>query len=53
MASSARIEQWIFTGGSASSAAICVFLMVAASSTLLPFTHSVTSDEEAMALPQP
>ena len=28
IASSARIEQWIFTGGSASSSAICVFLIV-------------------------
>jgi hypothetical protein len=28
MASSARIEQWILTGGSASSSAIWVFLMV-------------------------
>ncbi len=47
------MEQWIFTGGSASSSAICVFLIVAASSTVLPFTHSVTSEEEAMAQPQP
>ena len=28
-------------------------LIVAASSTLLPFTHSVTSDDEAIAEPQP
>ena len=53
MASSASTEQWIFTGGSASSLAICVFLMVSASSTDLPFTHSVTSEDEAMADPQP
>src|SRR5205814_3186781 len=53
IASSASTEQWIFTGGSASSFAICVFLMVSASSTDLPFTHSVTSEEEAIAEPQP
>jgi len=47
------MEQWIFTGGSASSSAICVFLMVAASSMDLPLTHSVTSEDEAMAEPQP
>ena len=46
IASSARIEQWIFTGGSDSSSAICVFLMLAASSRRLPFTHSVTSEDE-------
>ena len=32
---------------------MCVFLMVSASSTVLPFTHSVTSELEAMAEPQP
>src|SRR5712692_2126187 len=53
MASSASTEQWIFTGGSDSSCAICVFLMVSASSTDLPFTHSVTSELEAIAEPQP
>ena len=53
IASSARIEQWIFTGGSESSAAICVFLMPAASSSFLPLTHSVTSEDEAIAEPQP
>ena len=53
MASSARIEQWIFTGGSASSSAICVLRILAASSSVRPFTHSVTSDDEAIAEPQP
>ena len=53
MASSASTEQWIFTGGRLSSLATSVFLMVSASSTVLPFTHSVTSEEEAMAEPQP
>ena len=33
--------------------AICVFLMLAASSSFLPFTHSVTSEDEAIAEPQP
>jgi len=53
IASSARIEQWIFTGGNANSSAICVFLIDAASSSDLPFTHSVTSDDDAIAEPQP
>ena len=53
MASSARIEQWIFTGGSASSSAMCVFLIAIAWSSVLPLTHSVTSDDEAIAEPQP
>ena len=53
IASSARIEQWIFTGGSASSSAIWVLRMPAASSSVLPLTHSVTSEEEAIAEPQP
>ena len=48
MASSARIEQWILTGGSASSSAICVFLIDIASSSVLPFTHSVTSEDDAV-----
>ena len=39
--------------GSASSSAICVFRIDAAWSTVLPFTHSVTSDDEAIAEPQP
>ena len=41
------------TGGSASSSAICVFLIVRAWSSVLPLTHSVTSELEAMAEPQP
>src|SRR3954470_23854367 len=49
IASSASTEQWIFTGGKASSFTMSVFLMVSASSTVLPFTHSVASEEEAMA----
>src|SRR5271157_1953666 len=53
MASSASTEQWIFTGGSDSSFTMSVFLMVRASSTVLPFTHSVASEEEAIAEPQP
>ena len=53
MASSASTEQWIFTGGSASSFTISVFLIFSASSTVLPFTHSVASDDDAIAEPQP
>ena len=52
MASSARIEQWIFTGGSASSFAMWVFLISSASSSVLPLTHSVTSELDAIAEPQ-
>src|SRR5450631_4142556 len=53
IASSASTEQWIFTGGSASSFTISVFLICSASSTVLPFTHSVASEDEAIADPQP
>ena len=53
IASSARTEQCIFTGGKASSSAISVFLMSEASVKVLPFTHSVKSELEAMAEPQP
>ncbi len=53
MASSARTEQWILTGGRWSSSAIMLFLMVSASSTVLPLSHSVASEDEAMADPQP
>src|ERR1035437_3238543 len=49
IASSASTEQWIFTGGSDSSFTMSVFLMVSASSTVLPFTHSVASEDEAIA----
>src|SRR6266849_9946111 len=53
MASSARTEQWIFTGGSESSLTISVFLICSASSTVLPFTHSVAREDDAIAEPQP
>src|SRR5437667_10505103 len=53
IASSASTEQWIFTGGRESSLTISVFLIARASSIVLPFTHSVASDDEAMAEPQP
>ena len=53
MASSASTEQWIFTGGSASSATMSVFLMARASSTVLPLSHSVARLELAIADPQP
>src|ERR1044071_8683550 len=49
IASSARIEQWIFTGGSDSSCAMCVFLICVAWSSVLPLTHSVTRELEAIA----
>ena len=49
MASSARIEQWIFTGGSASSSAMAEFLIASASSSVRPRTHSVTSELDAIA----
>src|SRR5581483_8531295 len=53
IASSASTEQWIFTGGSDSSLTMSMFLMARASSTVLPLTHSVASDDDAMADPQP
>src|SRR6185312_13385014 len=53
MASSASTEQWIFTGGSESSWAISLLVIWVASSMDLPFTHSVTSELEAIAEPQP
>ena len=53
IASSANIEQWILTGGNASSSAIELFVIVPASSIDLPLTHSVTSEELAIADPQP
>lgn len=42
-----------FHGGRQSSLAMSVFLMVKASSTVLPFTHSVAKELEAIADPQP
>src|SRR5258707_10787380 len=53
MASSASTEQWIFTGGSDSSFTMSMFLMASASSTVLPLTHSVAKDDDAIAEPQP
>src|SRR5262249_2943537 len=53
IASSARTEQWIFTGGRLNSLTISVFLIASASASVLPFTHSVARLELAMALPQP
>src|SRR6266498_2509985 len=53
IASSASTEQWIFTGGSDNSFTMSMFLMARASATVLPLTHSVASDEEAIAEPQP
>ena len=53
IASSASTEQWIFTGGRFSSSTIWVFLIAIASSTVLPLIHSVASDDDAMAEPQP
>src|SRR5262249_32451400 len=53
IASSARTEQWIFTGGSFSSLTMSVFLILAASSIVLPLSHSVARLDDAMALPQP
>ena len=46
------MEQWIFTGGSASSSEISEFLMASASSSVRPRTHSVTKELDAMAEPQ-
>lgn len=53
MASSASIEQWSFTGGSFKCAAISEFLMASTSSTLFPFTHSVATEDAAIAEPHP
>ena len=53
MASSAKTEQCIFTGGKASSVAMSLFLILIASSKDLPLSHSVTKLELAIALPQP
>jgi len=53
IASSAKTEQCILTGGKANSSAISEFLIRLASVNDLPFTHSVNKDDEAMAQPQP
>lgn len=47
------LEQCNFTGGRDSSLAISVFFNIKASSTVLPFTHSVARELEAMADPHP
>ena len=53
IASSARTEQWILTGGSAKVVAISVFLIRVASSVAFPFTSSVISELDAIAEPHP
>ena len=53
IASSANTLQCILTGGKASSSAMTVFLIYVASSRVLPLTHSVSKEDEAIALPQP
>ncbi len=53
MASSASTEQWILTGGRLNSSTIWVFLMDSAWSSVLPLSHSVARELEAMAEPQP
>ena len=53
IASSASMEQWSFTGGRLRCLAISSFLMLIASSTCLPLTHSVRTLLLAIAEPQP
>ena len=53
MASSAKTEQWILTGGKANSSAMAEFLISDAWSRDLPFSHYVTNELEAIAEPQP
>jgi hypothetical protein len=53
IASSAKTEQCILTGGSANSSAIAEFLISDAWSNVLPLSHSVTSELEAIAEPHP
>ena len=45
--------QWSFTGGSFKWFEISVFLIVMASSRVFPFTHSLATELDAMAEPQP
>ena len=47
--SSARTEQWIFTGGRFSSVTMSLFLIASASAMLLPLIHSVAREDEAIA----
>ena len=53
MASSASMEQCSFTGGRARCLAMSEFLMVTTSSSVRPLTHSVATDDDAMADPHP
>eukprot|EP01139_Manchomonas_bermudensis_P000084 Amastigsp_a82_1328.p3 type:complete len:105 gc:universal Amastigsp_a82_1328:265-579(+) len=53
MPSSASMEQCRLTGGSARNFAMSEFLIACASSSVLPITHSVASDDDAIAEPQP
>uniref|UniRef100_A0A7S4MF26 Uncharacterized protein n=1 Tax=Odontella aurita TaxID=265563 RepID=A0A7S4MF26_9STRA len=53
IASSANIEQCSLTGGSFKCAAISVFLIANTSSTFFPLIHSVATELDAMADPQP
>ena len=53
IASSASMLQCSFTGGSLRCLAMSVFLMDRTSSTDLPLIHSVATDDDAMAEPQP
>ena len=47
------MEQCNLTGGNFKCAAISVFLIANTSSTCFPFTHSVATEELAMADPHP
>ena len=49
MASSARTEQWIFTGGSSNSFAISLLVIFMASFIFIPLTISVIKELEAIA----
>uniref|UniRef100_K3XAL0 Uncharacterized protein n=1 Tax=Globisporangium ultimum (strain ATCC 200006 / CBS 805.95 / DAOM BR144) TaxID=431595 RepID=K3XAL0_GLOUD len=53
MASSASILQCSLTGGSFKWLAMSVFLIFRHSSTVLPLSHSVATDDDAIAEPQP
>lgn len=53
MASSASMEQCSFTGGRLRNCAMSLFVILDASSSVLPLTHSVATELEAMADPQP
>src|SRR3954465_11414219 len=53
IASSASTEQWIFTGGRASSFPMSVFLWVGGAAPALPCPPSGAGEEEAIAEPQP